>query len=401
MKKYRFLAIVLAGVLILTNLYSYRLGTIRAGKDKLQQKKLADSRSFPDEKTMETLRDIYEKIQTEYYQDVTASDLNEGLLRGLVETLGDPYSTYLSAKDYEKFSENMAGKYSGIGLIVTPGDDGKITVVSPIKGGPAFRAGIKSGDKILKVDGEAFPADKMQDAVLKMRGEDGASVKLTLSRDGKEFEVSLNREVIKLETIDGRVLEGGIGYIGISEFDEPTAEDFKAEFQVLKKRGIKGLILDLRGNPGGLLDVCADVVDTFLDKGTICYTQNKKGEKDYYESDAAKDPIPLVVLVNEGSASASEIVSGALQDRKRAKLVGTTTFGKGIVQRIFHLPYGQAVKLTVSEYFTPNGRNIHKVGIKPDYVVELPENVTTIGPDVLDKDVQLKKAIEVLKGEIK
>ena len=169
------------------------------------------------------------------------------------------------------------------------------------------------------------------------------------------------------------------------------------ELEALKKKGAQKLVLDLRGNPGGLLDVCTKIADVFLDKGTIVYTKYKDGKKDYYYSDEKKEDMPLVVLVNGGSASASEIVSGALKDRKRAKLVGTQTFGKGIVQRLFNLPYETAVKLTISEYFTPNGNNIHKVGITPDVVVELPDNIKGIGPDHLNEDTQLKKALEILK----
>lgn len=412
---------LLALLLIGTNFYSYSIGK-NAGEStnplkhdaiakKTPEEKKGDGKTatkeketeFLDKKTMRTLEVMVKRIHGDYYKDVDNDLLNEGVLRGVAQSLKDPYTVFMTAEEYKDFYQSTEGKYCGVGIIVTPGDDGMITVVAPIKDTPAFKAGIKTGDKILKVDGVEFTADQMQDAVHKMRGEEGKEVQLTILRKGKEsndiLDFVIKREIIKLETVDGRMLEKGLGYISISEFDQPTYKDFVAVYKRLKKEGMERLILDLRGNPGGLLNVCADVADLFLDKGVIVYTKYKNGEKDYYYSDNAKEEIPLVVLVNEGTASASEIVSGALQDRKRAKIIGTTTFGKGIVQRIFDLPDKQALKITVSEYFTPKDRNIHKKGIEPDIKVELNDDVKQIGPDVLDQDNQLQKAIEVIKGE--
>ena len=354
-----------------------------------------------DEKTSKTLRELLNTIHNEYYKDIKNDTLNEGILRGIVESLKDPYSTYMNEKDYKKFMESTNGEYVGVGIVVSPAKDGFITVVSPIKGSPADKAGIKSNDRILKVNGVEYSSDTMQDAVNVMRGKEGEKVKLTISRIVKDkpelLDIEIVRKKIKLETVTSKMLESKIGYIGISEFDKPTYNDFVKQYKELKKSGMKSLIIDLRGNPGGLLDVCADIADYFLDKGTIVYTKYKNGEKDYYYSDDAKENLPIVVLVNGGSASASEILSGAFQDRKRAKLIGTTTYGKGIVQRIFSLNSNQAVKLTVSEYFTPNAKNIHGVGIEPDIVLELNEDAKGIGVDHIKEDNQLQKAIEVLK----
>lgn len=409
MKKSKFIILVVFA-LVITNVSAYFLGKNsakgfqldfsknEAAKDK---KQTSDAPQFFDRQTIDTLGAVVNHIKKNYYKDIDNETLNTGLIKGVVNSLDDPYSEFMTKEELKKFMESTNGKYVGVGLVVSPGNDGYITVVSPIKGSPAYKAGIKSGDRIIKVDEVEYSAETMQDAVNKMRGEEGKTVSITVLREEqkqkKVHEFKIKRETIKLQTVDGRILEKNIGYIAISEFDKPTYDDFMKELEVLKKKGAQKLVLDLRGNPGGLLDVCTKIVDVFLDKGTIVYTKYKDGKKEYYYSDEKKEDIPLVVLVNGGSASASEIVSGALKDRKRAKLVGTQTFGKGIVQRLFNLPYETAVKLTISEYFTPNGNNIHKVGITPDVVVELPDNIKGIGPDYLNEDTQLKKALEILK----
>lgn len=409
MKKSKFIILVVFA-LVITNVSAYFLGKNsakgyqldfsknEAAKDK---KQTSDAPQFFDRQTIDTLGAVVNHIKKNYYKDIDNETLNTGLIKGVVNSLDDPYSEFMTKEELKKFMESTNGKYVGVGLVVSPGNDGYITVVSPIKGSPAYKAGIKSGDRIIKVDEVEYSAETMQDAVNKMRGEEGKVVNITVLREEqkqkKVHEFKIKRETIKLQTVDGRILEKNIGYIAISEFDKPTYDDFMKELEALKKKGAQKLVLDLRGNPGGLLDVCTKIADVFLDKGTIVYTKYKDGKKDYYYSDEKKEDMPLVVLVNGGSASASEIVSGALKDRNRAKLVGTQTFGKGIVQRLFNLPYETAVKLTISEYFTPNGNNIHKVGITPDVVVELPDNIKGIGPDYLNEDTQLKKALEILK----
>lgn len=409
MKKSKFIILVVFA-LVITNVSAYFLGKNSANGYQLDfskneaakdKKQTSDAPQFFDRQTIDTLGAVVNHIKKNYYKDIDNETLNTGLIKGVVNSLDDPYSEFMTKEELKKFMESTNGKYVGVGLVVSPGNDGYITVVSPIKGSPAYKAGIKSGDRIIKVDEVEYSAETMQDAVNKMRGEEGKVVNITVLREEqkqkKVHEFKIKRETIKLQTVDGRILEKNIGYIAISEFDKPTYDDFMKELEVLKKKGAQKLVLDLRGNPGGLLDVCTKIADIFLDKGTIVYTKYKDGKKDYYYSDEKKEDMPLVVLVNGGSASASEIVSGALKDRKRAKLVGTQTFGKGIVQRLFNLPYETAVKLTISEYFTPNGNNIHKVGITPDVVVELPDNIKGIGPDYLNEDTQLKKALEILK----
>lgn len=347
-------------------------------------------------------------IKESYLKDVDEATLREGQLKGIVASLEDPYSQYLTAEEYTDLSQQTSGEYGGIGVIVTPGEDNLITVVSPIKGTPGEKAGIKPEDKIIAVDGKEFMAQDMDKAVKVMKGKPKTEVVLTILRKGKDgksktFDLAIVREKIRLETVNSSIVDDTIGYINITSFDELTYKDFMKDLKKLQGKNVKGLIIDLRNNPGGLLDVTADIADELLGEGTIVYTETKDGEKEYYKSKPSQIDIPLVVLVNGGSASASEILSGAIKDYKRGELIGTKTFGKGIVQRIRPLPTkdGSAIKLTISEYFTPNGTNIHGIGIEPDILVELPEDIKGIGVENLKEDTQLQKALEVIKGKIK
>ena len=345
-------------------------------------------------------------IKNNYLKEVDDKTLMDGQLKGMFESLKDPYSIYMTKEEFDDFMEHTKGVYGGIGVIVTPGDDNLITVVSSIEDTPGEKAGIKTGDKIIKVDGKEFTADKMDAAVKIMKGKPGTEVTITILRKDKNGEAqyidkNIKREEIRIKSVKSQVLQDKIGYIKITSFDEMTYKDFIKELNSLQKKGVEGIILDLRNNPGGLLDVCAEIADEFLGSGTIVYTETRNGDREYIKSDKKKLDLPLVVLVNEGSASASEILAGAIKDTKRGTLIGTKTFGKGIVQRIKQIPDGSGFKLTVSEYFTPNGTNIHGIGIKPDIEVKLPEDVQFIGPENLKEDVQLKKAIEVISGKIK
>lgn len=348
---------------------------------------------------------VEDSIKKNFLKEVDEEKLIDGQLKGLLQSLEDPYSIYMTSEEFEDFMEHTKGVYGGIGVIVTPGDDNLITVVSPIEDTPGEKVGIKTGDKIIKVNGEEFTADKMDAAVKIMKGKPGTEVTLTILREDKnknkeQFDLNIMREEIRLKSVKSSVIEGNIGYIKILSFDDLTYKDFKSELKELQRKDIKGIILDLRNNPGGLLDVCVDIADEFLDEGNIVYTETRNGEREYLKSNKKHIDIPLVLLVNEGSASASEILAGAVKDRNRGVLVGTKTFGKGIVQRIFKLPDGSGYKLTVSEYFTPNGTNIHGIGITPDEIIELPEEVEIIGPENLAEDIQLQKAIEIMKGKI-
>lgn len=349
---------------------------------------------------------LEEFVKENYLYDVKEEELLEGEIKGLFQALGDPYSVYMTKDEFSDFMEHTKGSYSGIGIIVVPGDDNLITIVSPIEDTPGERAGLKTGDKIIKVNGKEFTADQMDNAVKVMKGKPGTDVTITILRRDKEGnpiyeDLTITREEIRQKTVKADIVEGNIGYIRITSFDEQTYGDFKRELDALENKGIEGLIIDLRNNPGGLLDQCAEITDELIGEGTIVYTETKDGEREYLKSDKNKIDIPLVLLINEGSASASEILSGAIKDTKAGILIGTKTFGKGIVQRIRPLNDGSGFKLTVSSYYTPNGKNIHEKGIEPDIVVELPEDITELGVNNLKEDIQLQKAIEVIKEQIR
>ena len=363
----------------------------------------------------EELNDVYRSnakvqqvkkvIEEMYLREYDEEDLYEGQLKGMVEALGDPYSVYMTKDEYERFNMETDGIYGGIGIIVTPGEDDLITVVSPIEDTPGERAGIRTGDKIIKVEGKEYFSSTMDEAVSLMRGEPNTEVRITIMRRDKEgntesFDLNITREIIRLQSVKSGVIQDDIGYIRLTAFDNLTYEDFMKALMGIQSENVKGIVLDLRSNPGGLLNVSVDIADELLGEGTVVYTEDKYERRQYEESDSKMVDLPLVVLVNEGSASASEILAGAIRDLDRGTLVGTTTFGKGLVQRIRDLPDGSGIKVTVSEYFTPDGINIHGTGIQPDVIVELNEDVEGIGLDYLDQDNQLQKAIEVLREKL-
>lgn len=351
------------------------------------------------------LSSIKKYIENSYLREVNNDDLVDGQIKGMVAALNDPYSAYMNNDEFKSFTEDTSGLYGGVGVIVTPGEDNLITIVSPLEDTPGERAGLKTGDKIIKVNGVEYYGENMDEAVKIMRGEPNTQVNLSILRtdknnDKQTLEIEIVREVIRLETVKSSVIDNNIGYLRITSFDEITYDDFKDNLKQLEDKDVEGLIIDLRSNPGGLLNICADIADDLLGEGDIVFTQTKDGQKEYLKSDKKHNTLPLVVLVNEGSASASEILAGAINDHNRGELIGTTTFGKGVVQRIRDIGDGTGIKLTVSEYFTPNGTNIHGIGITPDIVVELPEETEGIGVDYIDQDVQLQKALEVIKGKI-
>lgn len=346
-----------------------------------------------------------EAIQSDYLFPYKKEDLETGIYKGLFWGLKDPYSEYYTAEEYKRLMEDTTGKFAGVGLVITAGEDNLITVVSPIANTPAAKAGLKAGDKIVEVDGQAYEGKELQEATEHMRGKPKTSVELTVQRviNGKTqtSHVRLVREMIEVDTVIGKLMPDNIGYLQISSFEQVTAKDFKKEWEALEKQGAKKFIIDLRNNPGGLLTSCEEIADALLGKATIVTTVDNKGKKDASTSDGAQYKEPLVVLANGGSASASEILLGALRDNKRAKSVGEKTFGKGIVQQIY--PLGEngkdgGFKLTMAEYLTPNGEKIHGKGITPDIVVKAPEQAKGMGPDFLKEDPQLQRALQEVKG---
>lgn len=346
------------------------------------------------------IMEVRDFIENNYLRDIDDEKMIDGQLKGMVQSLEDPYSVYLTAEEYASFTQETSGIYAGIGVIVTPGEDGYITIVSPIEDTPGERAGLRTGDRISHVNGEEYFGEEMDQAVNVMKGEPDTSVTLTIVRgelsDENTFDVDIVREQIRLVTVKSEMIDD-IGYMRITSFDEITYEDFKTQLDEIEGANASGLIIDLRNNPGGLLDITAEIADDLLGAGDIVYTETKDGQRQTLKSGKDQTDIPLVVLVNEGSASASEILSGAIKDHQRGEIIGTTTFGKGVVQTVRDLNDGSGIKLTVSQFFTPEGNVIHDVGVEPDIVVELDEEVETIGIENLEEDNQLQRALEVIR----
>lgn len=337
-------------------------------------------------------------IDMYYLNDVDETSMADGIYAGYINGLNDPYSAYFNEEETKEFEESTSGKYVGIGAVLTQEKDTGIIVMTHIfKDSPAMEAGLKDNDILYLVEGKEVTGEDLSGVVSNIRGEEGTSVNLTVLRgeDKDEIEVSVKRAKVETETVESKMLSDDIGYISISEFDEVTYDQYMEHLEALEKQNAKGLVIDLRNNPGGNLATVCGILDQMLPEGMIVYTEDKNGKKQEYTSDEENQyEKPLVVLVNGYSASASEIFAGAIQDYGLGKIIGTQTYGKGVVQKIFPLEDGTCVKLTVSEYFTPNGRNINEKGITPD--VEVEYQADEKNPDA---DNQLEKAVEELKKE--
>ncbi|MFV0344345.1 MAG: S41 family peptidase [Anaerocolumna sp.] len=347
-----------------------------------------------------------ELLIDQYYMDeVDESAMADGIYKGLLQSLNDPYSVYYTKDEYTALMESSSGIYCGIGATVSQDvKTGIISIVKPFVTGPAYEAGVLPGDIIYKVNGEEVTGEDLTEVVGKIKGEEGSKAEITIVREGEAdpLEFSIARRTIEVPTIEYEMLDNKIGYITISEFDEVTAEQFREAVADLESQGQKGLIIDVRNNPGGLLTTVVDMLDRILPKGLIVYTEDKYGTREEKFSTAKEEfDKPLAVLINGNSASASEIFAGAIQDYKVGTIVGTTSFGKGIVQSIIPLTDGTAIKVTVSKYFTPEGRNIHKIGIEPDVEVELNEDLRQKVVIEKDEDNQLQKAIDIIEKKIK
>ena len=343
-----------------------------------------------------TLQFLYTlgKIRSSYVGEYTDKKLFEGAMHGLVESLDDPYSEYLDEKGFSHLNEMTDGTFGGIGVVLGQRNK-EFVVVSPMEGSPGAKAGIEAGDKILKVNDVDTKGRTLEDVVSTIRGKKGTSVKLLLEhKNGQQFTADIVRDDIKVKSVAGRMLpDSKIGYIRIAMFNENTGEEFKKAYEKLEQEGMQATLLDLRHNPGGLLTECVKVSNYIVPKGPVVSITDKKGNTKVYESKLEKVKYPLAVLIDHGSASASEIVSAAVQDTKAGKLFGVKTYGKGCVQSVFHITTKTGLKLTTAMYYTPSGRSIHKVGVTPDVEIELPEKATV--------DVQLNKAEEYLRDELK
>ena len=343
-----------------------------------------------------TLQFLYTlgKIRSSYVGEYTDKKLFEGAMHGLVEGLDDPYSEYLDETGFSRLNEMTDGTFGGIGVVLGQRNK-EFVVVSPMEGSPGAKAGIEAGDKILKVNDVDTKGRSLEDVVSTIRGKKGTCVKLLLEhKNGQQFTADIVRDDIKVKSVAGRMLpDSKIGYIRIAMFNENTGEEFKKAYEKLEQEGMQATLLDLRHNPGGLLTECVKVSNYIVPKGPVVSITDKKGNTKVYESKLEKVKYPLAVLIDHGSASASEIVSAAVQDTKAGKLFGVKTYGKGCVQSVFHVTTKTGLKLTTAMYYTPSGRSIHKVGVTPDVEIELPEKATV--------DVQLNKAEEYLRDELK
>ena len=343
------------------------------------------------------------KTIEDYYlwnNDINEEDLKDSAIKGYVAGLGDEYTEYIPASKMKDYTENITGSFVGVGIyMVADEESDRVLVYYPIPGSPAEKAGIKSGDLIISVDDVEYTAKDFDRIASFIKGKAGTKVKLIIEREGQRIPYELIREKITTNPITAKMLEGNIGYLKVPSFDEDTAKSFKEKVQELQNQGAQKLIIDLRNNGGGIVDEAVDIADMLLEKGkTIISTVNNKEKKTVtYSKNDPTITMPVIVLVNENSASASEILACSLQDNERAKLVGTKTYGKGIIQTLLSLTDGSGLKITTEQYYTPKETSIHKEGIKPDEEVKLPDTVKSIYSIEESKDTQLKKAIEMLK----
>lgn len=345
--------------------------------------------------------EIEELINAYYLDEIDGQKVEDTIYTGMVAGLEDLYSVYYSKEELESMEESISGAYSGIGATLTQDPDtGELSVVSCFDGTPAQEAGLQPGDVITGWNGKSVEGIELSELVSKIKTDPEEQLTLEIERDGETLEVELTRREVQIPTVEYEMLDNQIGYIRLVEFDEVTADQFKEALEDLENQNMEKLIIDVRNNPGGVLQVVCDMLDQLLPEGLIVYTEDKNGNRKEYTSDEEHQfTKPLAVLANENSASASEIFAGAIQDYGIGTIVGTTTFGKGIVQRTFYLSDGTGVKLTVAKYYTPKGHDIHKKGITPDVEIELDEELKNQSSISHEEDNQLQKAIEVLQEE--
>ena len=347
------------------------------------------------EKTTDLLRffGVKRMIETRYVSDVDTTSLMDGAIDGMVKSLGDPHSIYMKTSMYKALKEHTAGAYGGIGVTMGFKDD-KVTIMAVLERTPGEKVGLKVGDEIMSVDGTPVTEYQPEEVALHIRGDAGTEVKLLIHRaDEADKEYAIQRDMIKVPSVKGKILDDGrMGYIRIASFGENTGDEFKSEYNKLKEAGMAGLIVDLRQNPGGLITSCVEVADMLVPKGNIVSVVQRDGSKEEYDSSLEESTPPIVVLIDGNSASASEILAGALQDREAATIVGSKSYGKGSVQVVVPLFHNDGLKLTIAKYYTPSGKCIDGIGIEPDITVNLSEG------DTVDK--QLNMAKEVLQKKM-
>lgn len=370
-------------------------GTGFAGYQKIMFPK---GSALSDTKTVQKLNYLESLINEEYLEEKEEDSLREGLYAGLMSGLNDPYSTYYTAEQYKELNTSNEGSYVGIGAVLQKDKDGGAKIVQLYEGGSGEQAGLKKGDVLKAIDGEDVTEKETSDIASMIRESDKDSVSLTIQRDEETKEIKVEIRDVEIQTVSHEMLDDETGYIRISEFSEVTSNQYKKAFEDLQDKGMKKLVVDLRDNPGGLLTAVCDVLRQILPEGLIVYTEDKNGKKEEEKCDGKSElAMPLAVLVNGGSASASEIFAGAVKDYGIGTIVGTTTYGKGVVQTIQPLSDGSAVKITIAKYFTPKGNDINKKGIAPDVEAELSEDSTDWTELTHEEDTQLQSALKEIR----
>ncbi len=362
------------------------------------------SSSSSENTLVKTLQSFKAMINKLYIGDVDEDAMIEGALKGYVEGLGDPYTEYYTKEEMADLREELNSEYVGIGVYIgNNAVDNTIVIAGTIKSSPAEEAGLKAGDVVEKIDDVSYTGKQLSEATKVLKAEEGTTVKLTILRDEKEIEINITRRKITVEHVSSKMMDNNVAYIKIDSFDNNVADSFKSQLTDLMKRNVNGIIIDLRSNGGGIVTEATDIADLFLEKDeTILITKSKKDNEEKITK-SKQEPIvkntPVVILVNEATASASEILAGALKDKYNATIVGKTTYGKGVIQSLYNLTDGSGLKITTDEYFTPNHNKIQKTGITPDVEVDLTKDADG-NYETGDKDAQLLKAIEVIKGKM-
>lgn len=405
----RFKKGVLVGILATVAVFLVAvLIVISVVKDKyavtLIDKEASDTQEVLDADSEKKIKELLGQMELYYYEDIDTEELTNGLYKGLFEGLGDPYSVYYTKEEYDSMMASTSGTYCGIGAVLS--QDMKtmqVTVLHVYKDTPADKAGLKDGDTILKVDDIEATSMELSELVTNIRGDKGTKVHLEVYREGEKdkLEYDIERDKVEVPTVEYEMLENNVGYIQITEFAEPTEAQFVEAVNALQAQGMQAMIVDLRDNPGGYLSAVTEILDDILPEGITVYTEDKYGKRQNYTSDDEhRIEIPMAVLINENSASAAEIFAGAIKDYDYGTLIGTKSFGKGIVQTVKQLKDGSAIKLTTAKYYTPNGNYIHEVGIEPD--VELEYEYTGDTNEDYDKsqDNQIQKALEILESDV-
>ena len=400
---------VLVGILATVAVFLVAvLIVISVVKDKyavtLIDKEASDTQEVLDADSEKKIKELLGQMELYYYEDIDTEELTNGLYKGLFEGLGDPYSVYYTKEEYDSMMASTSGTYCGIGAVLS--QDMKtmqVTVLHVYKDTPADKAGLKDGDTILKVDDIEATSMELSELVTNIRGDKGTKVRLEVYREGEKdkLEYDIERDKVEVPTVEYEMLENNVGYIQITEFAEPTETQFTEAVNALQAQGMQAMIVDLRDNPGGYLSAVTEILDDILPEGITVYTEDKYGKRQNYTSDDEhRIEIPMAVLINENSASAAEIFAGAIKDYDYGTLIGTKSFGKGIVQTVKQLKDGSAIKLTTAKYYTPNGNYIHEVGIEPD--VELEYEYTGDTNEDYDKsqDNQIQKALEILESDV-